>query len=542
MKIVFLFIPFLALSASLYLLLNLFQQNILPAHVNVAAQSSNVPWSQFQADSQNTGKTSAFVPPNYQVSWAWFDENHIVRNFVSEPYKNITDGFGSGYQFNVIFARQMQPIIADGKAFFGALNGKFYIVDSLTGNNYWSHQTQGPIFSTAAYSQGIAVTTSMDGAIYAFDVAAKTLKWHYQTLAGINASPVIHTNVVYVGSRDGNFYALNLTTGALLWRYQTRVTTETNSFFKQAPILSPAAVSEDGSTVFFGAENMYFYALNTTNGTEKWTPKKLIGTSFLYSWPVVKGDKVIIRTMSSLPGSEWLMEDVLDALPTDPTWTQEKTAINNWLTNNPNQKTMYVFNVNTGIENYQVAMGRVSGDGYPPYPPVIDNQNRAITYWRTKRATFVYDGPCFGTKYCPDISVLDLTTGDRIKLINPLSNAHRIAPELDNGYMMSVGGNYLYLHSHFRGLHSIELSTGKLTRISHHSAKWNGGDWRGWGYQIIYYGNDEQPAQTNTNARPPQIHANPYGYSGTAVATTNGKTLLYVNEALGGGIVAIEQR
>jgi outer membrane protein assembly factor BamB len=385
------------------------------------------------------------------------------------------------------------------------------------------------------------IVGSLDGKVYGIDSNTGSLKWSYQTGAGVSAPPVITNGIAYIGSRDGKMYALTTSTGTLKWMYQTRVhPIDPNSPFNAAPIFTPAAVSADGTTVLFGAENMFFYALNTTDGTEKWTPKKLVGQSFLFGWPVVAGDKVIVRTMSSLPGAEFVMEDVLDGLPANPTMSEERTAILNWLNTNPHQKSMYVFDIATGNEPYQVGMGRVTGNNYAAHPPVLDNQGRLLTYWRSKVPTFIQNTACYGTKYCPDISAMNLATGERVPLTN--NSGNKLAPELDNGFQPTVGGTYLYLANHFRGTHAINMSDGTLTRLTTQSAKWDCGDFRGWGFKVIYYGNDSEPSCTSTNAAPGSAYSNTGGYAGIAIATTSGRSLLYINEGDVGFIVAIEKQ
>lgn len=510
----------------------------------VAAQTTNVDWPQFMHDAQHTGRTTAEVPPNYGFSWAWIDKTHIIKNFVSQPGANIISK--STYpQFTIAFSQTVQPIIADGKTFMGAMNGTLYAIDALTGNTVWEYTTKGPILGSVAYANGIVVTPSMDGNVYGLNSQTGSKVWQVTTGAGINASPVITGNTAFIGSRDGKMYAINISNGSLAWSpYVTRDPANATSPYAQAPIVAPAAISEDGQTLLFGAENMYFYGLDSNNGTEHWTPQKLIGQSFLDSWPVVKGDKVIIRTMSSLQGAEYNMESVLDSLPacTNATcWANEKTAILNYLSQNPGDKTMYVLNISTGQEPYLVAMGRVSGNNWPPFSPVVDSQNRLLSYWRSRSATFIVDSlsGCFGTKYCPDISGLDLTTGNRIFLNN--TAAEKLAPELDNGFALTVGGNYLYFQSHFRGTHAINLTNGTLTRLSHHSAKWDGGDFRGWGFKIIYYGNDSEPAATYTNDKPVDLYDNNSANIGLSIATINGSSRLFINEGLAGFIASIKQ-
>lgn len=528
-------------------------ENALIVTNEPAAPALPTDWPQFQYDAQHTGRTNVEVPPDYEVAWAWVDKNHIVQNFVSAPGNNITDGFEQDFKFTVIFSEQVQPIIADGRTFFGAMNGVMYAVDSLTGNNIWDSASEGSILSTAAYFNNILIFTSMDGKIYGLNADTGYLVWSYKTGAGINSAPVVQDDTVYVGSRDGKFYAIDANTGNLRWSYETRIPGQPNSVFKKAPIVAPAAVSKDGSKVFFGAENMYFYALNTADGSEVWIPKKLVGQSFLYTWPVVKDNVVITYVISSLIGAEEEstgMEQVLDSISANPTWQEERDAILNFLQQNAYQKIIYVFDVNTGQEPYQVAMGRVTGTNYPPHSPVIDNQDRLLTYWRSKHSTLFNDQGTFGSIYCPDVSEMDVNTGDRITLNIPAVGKIS-CPELDNGFQPTVGGDWLYLHNHFRGAKVINLVTGISRGITgtlacNDGAGWRGGNCNGcWGYQIIYYGNDNDPRGCGglnyEGVVPPVIYNPASGFTGITIAETSGQSMLYINEGNSHAIVAVRQ-
>jgi hypothetical protein len=241
------------------------------------------------------------------------------------------------------------------------------------------------------------------------------------------------------------------------------------------------------------------------------------------------------------------MESVLAGLSADPTWTEEKTAILNWLAQNPAQKSMYVFDVNTGIEPYQVAMGRVSGNNYTAHLPAVDNQGRVLTYWRSKRSTLFRDTGTFGTSYCPDVSFMDMNTGDRVKIILPATG--KVAcPELDNGFQLTVGGNYLYMHNHFRGSKVINLVTGSNRGIAAPWACWDGACWRGsnfdgdWGFQIIYYGNDSDGVFPTRDPRPYTEYQNSVGFAGIVPASINGTNMLFINEAYGYAIVGIRHK
>ncbi|HEX2905479.1 MAG TPA: PQQ-binding-like beta-propeller repeat protein [Phototrophicaceae bacterium] len=505
------------------------------------AQTGNVDWPQFQYNAQHTGKSPAAVAPKYKLKWAWFDSSHITRDFVSAAGRNITDSFGAGFKPSTVISEQVQPIVAEGKVYIGTINRVMYALDALTGATRWEFATGGPILQSAAYANSLVVFGSMDGYLYALNASNGSLKWKYKTGAGVSAAPIIAKGLVLVGSRDGLFYAVDLASGALKWSYRTRVNpANTASPFNLAPIITPAAVSEDNNVVLFGAENLFFYGLVTDTGAEKWPPVKLIGQSFDLGWPVVVGSKVIVRTRSSLVGAEWLMEEQLNTLPNNPSWAQEEPVIQNWLNQNPHQKTLYVFDIATGQEPYQVAMGRVSGNNFTPFPPVVDYLGRALTYWRVRSTSFVQDGACFGTNHCPDISALDLATGDRVQ-ISPRMNPG-LAPELDNGYVLTTGGEYLYLHNMFRGSHAVNLKTGQRTWIVAHVAKYDCGDFRAWGANIIFYGNDAvtDTCKPSTTNRPEMPTASGAAYAGMPIATTNGVTILYSNEARAGMIAAFE--
>lgn len=545
------------------------QQNNNPA---LAQSLPDLEWPQIQHDAQHTGRTEASVPPKvgcanndsnkyrqnecYFLEWGWVDDEHLVQNFISDPGNSITDGFEGDFEFEVIFSQQVQPIIAGGKTYFGAMNGTMYAVDALTGQASWQYATNGPILGTAAYIDGTVVFGSMDGKIYAINASNGNLRWSYQTGAGVSSAPVVDNGMVYIGSRDGKFYAFYINgDGTPIWTYTTAASEDDNQAFSKAPIISVAAVSEDGSTVLFGAENMYFYALDTSNGKERWK-KKLIGQSFQYTWPVIKDGKAIVRTISSGLSAErdWNphvkeledLDEYWGGMPDNASWEEEKSRINTWLDKYPIEQTMYIFNVETGAET-DAAMGRVSGDNYPPHAPVLAFSaslpgarrinDPLLTYWRVKEATFFQSGTgCFGTHYCPDLGPIDLNTGDRIKLATPSS---RFKPELDNGFVMTVGGNYLYLYNGFRGARAIRLTNvdgeyGKNIYMTARFATWDNYDGRG--AAITYFGNDANP---NIDLRPPKIHLEPAGYNGIAIARINGKSRLYINEARTGVISSI---
>jgi len=496
-----------------------------------AEAAGETDWPQLQHDPQHTGRTSISVIPGYTAQWVWVDESHVTRGFHSEPSAKIS--YPSPR--TVILAGDVQPIVAENKVFFGAANGQFYALNGSDGSTSWKNQLGGPILHTAAYDGGMIVTGSMDGKIYALRASDGGVRWTYQTDAGISVAPIIVNGVVYVGSRDGHFYAVNLADGTLRWKYRT-VAESAGHPHSGAPIMQSAA--SDGQRIFFGAENMYFYALDASSGAEIWR-QKVGGQSFMYSWPVVSNG--LVMTFVSVPYglSEYVLEDELEALPERNTgesrtayasrvWPQERQVIRDWLAANPEYRNFYVFRAGDGSSPYpeEVPMGRVGGIGYPGRAPVIDTQGRILMYWRTKSAVLL-SGGTFGSAYTPDISAMDPATGDRLWL----TASSPMGVELDNNFTLTVGGDQLYLNNHMRGAHTIRLANGETVRMTSIMAKWDGADFRGWGNRLIWWGNDSDADTMNVTLPPPSLSRSPQGDCGVVLATINGVPTMFVQES-----------
>jgi outer membrane protein assembly factor BamB len=107
--------------------------------------------------------------------------------------------------------------------------------------------------------------------------------WKDSTLGTLNASPAVYNGIIYIGSENGDFYAIKATTGKVKWKKAFTISNCSSS-----GIVSSATVATDPTshvlTVYFGAPDHYFYALNAGTGATIW--KTLIGqnTSAYYNW------------------------------------------------------------------------------------------------------------------------------------------------------------------------------------------------------------------------------------------------------------------
>jgi outer membrane protein assembly factor BamB len=159
---------------------------------------------------------------------------------------------------------------ADGTIFWGSLDTRVRAV-SPDGIERWSRRTLGFVTASAAVgSDGTVYIGSFDSYLYALDPASGRTRWKFKTgdhiygSAALDSSPTGETSAIYVGSADGMLYALQ-PDGKLLWRH------DTGAPIRSSPVLGRAPDGEPGDIAYFGCGNGRLYALNTVDGTRRWS-------------------------------------------------------------------------------------------------------------------------------------------------------------------------------------------------------------------------------------------------------------------------------
>jgi hypothetical protein len=241
-------------------------------------------------------------------------------------------------------------------------------------------------------------------------------------------------------------------------------------------------IAADERGCYLGAEDKTFYALNAADGSVR-ARTTLTSQGFRMLWPVIHHDAVLVQVVGTVcVGSEHIFDDVLQS-GTNP--SDEQRNIRRWLAGDdnggawkwasPDMKHFYVLETANLKERSVVPNGPSEGCGYPADPPVIDNQDRALLWFRTKFPTFTNNQPSFGTRFTLDISAIDPSTGDRI----PIDNGHFTGQgaETDNAFAFSIGGDTLFMRQRFRGTHAMDLKRSRHFFVQVESRSRDGGHW-----------------------------------------------------------------
>lgn len=210
--------------------------------------------------------------------------------------------------------------VVEGRAYFGAWDGKVYCLDAATGKPVWSRQTGGIIhWSFPAVSGGRVVIGSTDGAVQCLSAADGQPLWKAQLatrhIDHMMSGPTIAGGTVYVGGGyENGLYALALADGAQKWRFTAR----------NLVCCSPA-VDED--RVYGLADGMgQVFALDRATGKEVWT------RSFGKGWgacnPVVSGETLYVTMRDGSENGKPVALAALDRAtgrtlwthPTGPAW------------------------------------------------------------------------------------------------------------------------------------------------------------------------------------------------------------------------------
>src|SRR6476646_9167873 len=135
---------------------------------------------------------------------------------------------------------------------------------------------KGSFDATPVVANGVAYIGDMDGTVYAIDLLTHEKKWTFDNgkdKAGFNTAAAVKDDLLYIGDMDGKFFCLDATTGDKKWTAKAEA--EINS-----------AANFHSGNVLFGSQDATLYCLDAKSGEEKW--KHQIGDQIRCSPTVIE--------------------------------------------------------------------------------------------------------------------------------------------------------------------------------------------------------------------------------------------------------------
>lgn len=430
-----------------------------PPRVGVSADSvelgqvADSDWPQLARDAQRTGTSPQEVAGPYRFYWRWLD---------------------------VPSASRAQPVIAGGRLFIGALNGIMFALDAAYDARggepriVWQQDLHSPIRTSAGVDGSVVIVGTHHGTIYGLCAESGNPLWTVPTGGAILAAPAVQNGVAYLGSASGYFYAIRTADGAVLWNRDVG-----------APVLASAALSVDGGTVYFLAEDMNAYALNANSGAIVWRTQ-LQGQSGSDRWPVVAGGRVFFRTQPTGYFQDLLHagDAVLDSAGTrladwSADWNIVRPKIVAHLSAVPHEQSFFALDATTGQLAGPAPVLYTFGNNDPPSPPVVHQGSLYLPY--RARHGIQTDSPVavhVTTKYDAELGRMNPTTLDIAGLTTPSTFSYQFRLTSDEGAVLTAAGNLLLVDSWER-LGGIRLDDRTLIGIADLSqegdCKWGAG-------------------------------------------------------------------
>src|SRR5687767_5904783 len=107
---------------------------------------------------------------------------------------------------------------------------------------------KGAFEATPVIADGVAYLGDMDGKVFALSLADGKEVWSRKLESGFIASPAVRGNLVYLGDIDGKFYALDTKSGEPKWTFEAEAEIDNGANFW-------------GENLLFGSQDAHLYCL-----------------------------------------------------------------------------------------------------------------------------------------------------------------------------------------------------------------------------------------------------------------------------------------
>lgn len=144
---------------------------------------------------------------------------------------------------------------------------------------------QDPVeFGTPVVTRDVVFVASETKGLEAFERSSFRRKWQFMVKNGLSSALALEGNTLYFGANDGYFYALDAEFGKVIWKYETK-----------APVYARAMIAN--KRVYINASDDVVYCLDQANGKWVWHYRRsstTLTTVHGNSTPVIDGTMVHI--------------------------------------------------------------------------------------------------------------------------------------------------------------------------------------------------------------------------------------------------------
>ena len=175
-------------------------------------------WPLFRGDAEMQGISRLeSVSPPLELAW----------QYEPLPLKELKEG-----QIRRIPPIKATAVVADGRAFVGSEESRFFCIDINDGSLIWEFKSESAITGSAAVVGDYVYFGDFAGFVYKLnaETGQEEEDWRFETFdkieGGINALEVTNDDGVlekrlYVGSHDYHLYCINAESGEEIWKIET---------------------------------------------------------------------------------------------------------------------------------------------------------------------------------------------------------------------------------------------------------------------------------------------------------------------------------
>lgn len=117
-------------------------------------------------------------------------------------------------------AQSREAAFGENYVFLGEQNGKFSVINSLTGRRITGGGAGGAV-NTPTVNKNHVYFSSWDGSIHKVEITNTKTLWTANVKDPVTTAPEVKLNKVFVGTARGNIAAINADNGEILWQFNT---------------------------------------------------------------------------------------------------------------------------------------------------------------------------------------------------------------------------------------------------------------------------------------------------------------------------------